>query len=45
MAIDGSVINIADGGAFDWVGPPTSNRRQTFVVSGLGVQWLVGFAP
>lgn len=45
VADDGSVINLADGGAFDWVGKLTSNRRHTFVASGLGIQRLVDFAP
>lgn len=45
VAADGAVINLADGGAFDWVGKLTSNRRHTFVASGLGIQRLVDFAP
>lgn len=45
VADDGSVINIADGGAFDWVGQLTSNRRHTFVTSGLGTQRVVDFSP
>lgn len=45
VADDGSVIGIADGGAFDWVGKLTSNRRHTFVASGLGIQRVVDFAP
>jgi hypothetical protein len=45
VAADGSVINLADGGAFDWVGKLTSNRRHTFVASGLGTQRVAEFAP
>ncbi|WAS91987.1 hypothetical protein [Nannocystis punicea] len=40
-APDGSVIPIADGGAFDWVARLTANRRQVFVASGLGTQLVV----
>jgi hypothetical protein len=43
IADDGSVVGIADGGAFDWVGKLTSNRRHTFVASGLGIQRVVDF--
>lgn len=45
VADDGSVVSAADGGAFDWVGKLTSNRRHTFVASGLGTQRVVDFAP
>lgn len=45
-APDGSVVPIADGGAFDWVARLTANRRLTFVASGLGTQLVVLlFAP
>jgi hypothetical protein len=37
---DGTVLPIADGGAFDWVARLTSNRRHVFVASGLGTQLL-----
>ena len=45
VAADGSVVNLADGGAFRWVAKLTSNRRHTFVASGLGIQRIVDFAP
>jgi hypothetical protein len=41
VAPDGSVVPIADGGAFDWVARLTANRRQVFVASGLGTQLVV----
>lgn len=45
VAADGTVVNLADGGAFRWVGQLTSNRRHAFVASGLGTQRVVDFAP
>lgn len=45
VAADGSVVNLADGGAFTWVAKLTSNRRHTLVASGLGIQRLVDYAP
>ncbi|MDC0674725.1 hypothetical protein [Nannocystis radixulma] len=41
LAPDGSVVPIADGGAFDWVARLTANRRLVFVASGLGTQLVV----
>ncbi|WP_143825648.1 hypothetical protein [Nannocystis exedens] len=40
-APDGSIVPIADGGAFDWLGRLTANRRLVFVASGLGTQLVV----
>ncbi|MDC0716885.1 hypothetical protein [Nannocystis bainbridge] len=40
-APDGSVVPIADGGAFDWVARLAANRRLVFVASGLGTQLVV----
>jgi hypothetical protein len=42
---EGNTFNLADGGAFDWVGKLTSNRRHSFVASGLGTQLLVLHGP
>jgi hypothetical protein len=39
-AADGSEIPLGDGGAFDWVAKLTSNRRASYVASGLGSQLL-----
>jgi len=35
-------VNVADGGAVDWVSKLTSNRKERTVVSGLGTQLLAG---
>jgi len=35
---DGQHLPISDGGAFDWLGRLTSNRKLAFVASGLGTQ-------
>lgn len=39
----GGGIPLIDGGAFDWVGKLASNRRFSFVASGMGTQ-LIAFA-
>jgi hypothetical protein len=39
-APDGAEIPLADGGAFDWLGTLTSNRRAVFVASGAGAQLI-----
>ncbi|MFL6258823.1 MAG: hypothetical protein ACJ76Y_03825 [Thermoanaerobaculia bacterium] len=35
---EGTDLFLSDGGAFDWLGKLTSNRRLTFVASGMGSQ-------
>jgi hypothetical protein len=37
-APDGSAVPLVDGGAFDWLGRLTSNRRHAYVASGMGAQ-------
>jgi hypothetical protein len=37
---EGSDLFLIDGGAFDWLRKLTSNRRLTFVASGMGAQLL-----
>lgn len=35
---NGSKVPLIDGGAFDWLGPLTSNHKLAFVASGMGAQ-------
>ena len=35
---DGAAVPLIDGGAFDWLGALTSNRKLVFVASGMGAQ-------
>ena len=35
---DGAAVPLIDGGAFDWLGPLTSNHKFVFVASGMGSQ-------
>jgi hypothetical protein len=35
---DGGAVPLIDGGAFDWLGPLTSNHKLVFVASGMGSQ-------
>ena len=37
---DGGELPLADGGAFDWLGQLSSNRRAVFIGSGLGSQLI-----
>jgi hypothetical protein len=39
-APDGSELPLVDGGAFDWLGKLTSNRRAVYVASGAGSQLI-----
>lgn len=39
-APDGGELALVDGGAFDWLGQLSSNRRAIFVGSGLGSQLI-----
>jgi hypothetical protein len=36
----GQPVPLADGGAFDWLATLTSNRRATYVASGMGAQLI-----
>jgi hypothetical protein len=36
----GAELPLADGGAFDWLGRLTANRRNVFVASGMGAQLI-----
>jgi hypothetical protein len=38
--LEGEDLFLSDGGAFDWLRKLTSNRRLTFVASGMGSQRL-----
>ncbi len=35
---DGNAVPLVDGGAFDWLGKLTDNKRMVYVASGMGSQ-------
>jgi hypothetical protein len=37
---DGDALPLVDGGAFDWLGQLTSNRRAVYLASGAGAQLI-----